>query len=321
MVHFNLKSLAVAATVSLAVATTASAGMFKFSGGPSGGTFQYFAAGIGQFTNDNKVISERINISASAGSVQNVRLVSTGRADFAIAYAGDAYLASVGKITPKDTRKYTGIKAVAYLFGAPAQLIVRADSNIKSAADLAGKKVGVGRGGSGAAANAERFFRGVGVWDSMKPEFLGYNNAAAAFANKQLDAFWVFAGYPTAAVIQAAQQNDIRLLDVYNDAQKFDVLKQYPFYSPRTIPVNTYRNQTSDVKSFQDSALWLANENVPKDVVYNMLKAVFTEKGLRHMVTIKSTAKQMSIKDGIRGTSELELHPGAIKFWKEKGIL
>ncbi len=321
MVSLNIKSLAVATIVSLTAATSASAGMYKFSGGPSGGTYQYFAAGISQYSNDNKIIKEKINVSASAGSVQNVRLVSTKRADFAIAYAGDVYLSSLGKLSPKDTRKYKGVKAVAYLYGAPAQLIVKANSNINSAADLVGKKVGVGKGGSGAAANAERFFRGMGVWDKMKPEFLGYNNAAAAFSNNQLDAFWVFAGYPTAAVIQAAQQNKIKLIDVYKDAKENGVLKQYPFYSLLTVPADTYRGQKSDVTSFQDSAIWIANEKVPTDVVYNMLKAIYTDKGLEHMITIKKTAKQMSVKGGIKGTSELELHSGAIKFWKEKGVL
>jgi uncharacterized protein len=321
MVGFNLKSLAVATIVSLTAVTSASAAMYKFSGGPSGGTFQYFAAGISQYTNDNKIIKSKINVSASAGSVQNVRLVSAKRADFGIAYAGDAYLASVGKLSPKDTRQYKGVTAVAYLYGAPAQLIVKANSNINSAADLAGKKVGVGKGGSGAAANAERFFKGMGVWDKMKPEFLGYNNASAAFSNNQLDAFWVFAGYPTAAVIQAAQQNNIKLIDVYKDAKENGVLKQYPFYSPLSIPANTYKGQTNEINSFQDSALWIANERVPEDVVYNMLKAVFTEKGLEYMITIKKTAKQMSVKGGTKGTSELKLHPGAIKFWKEKGVL
>ncbi len=316
-----LATVGTVVAISMVSTTAVSAKMYKFSGGPSGGTFQYFAAGISQYVNDNKVIDAKINVSASAGSVQNVRLVSAKRADFAIAYAGDTYLASQGKLSPKDNRKYKGVKAVAYLYGAPAQLIVKKSSGIKSAADLAGKKVGVGKGGSGAAANAERFFKGIGVWDKMKPEFLGYNNAAAAFSNNQLDAFWVFAGYPTAAVIQAAQQNDIDLINVYTDAQKFGVLKEYPFYSPITIPAKTYRGQNSDIKSFQDSALWIANENVPADVVYKMLKAIFTDEGLKHMVAIKKTAKQMSVEGGIKGTSELELHPGAIRFWKEKGVL
>lgn len=315
------KIFIVAAMAALIVPATSFAKMYKFSGGPSGGTFQYFASGISQYSNDNKVLGSRINVSASAGSTQNVRLLSAGRADFGIAYAGDAYLASVGKISPKDTKKYTGVRAVAYLYGAPAQLIVRKGSGIKSAGDLAGKRVGVGKGGSGAAANAERFFRGMGVWDKMTPQFLGYSNASSAFSNKQLDAFWVFAGYPTAAVIQAAQQNSIELINVYDDAKNNGIFETYPFYSPLEVPANTYKGQTEAIKSFQDSALWLANEKVPADVVYKMLKAVFTKEGLAYLVTIKKTAKQMSVAGGTKGTSKLQLHPGAEKFWKEMNVI
>jgi len=308
--------------VTFAFASVASAALYKFNGGPSGGTFQYFASGIAQWTNDHKVIgSSKVNVSASAGSTQNVRMVSAGRAHFGIAYAGDTYLASVGKLSPKDTRKYGNVTAVSYLYGAPAQLIVRKGSGIKSAADLAGKRVGVGKGGSGAAANAERFFKGMGVWDKMKPEFLGYSNAAAAFSNKQLDAFWVFAGYPTAAVIQAAQQNDINLINVRTDAESNGVFNTYPFYSALDIPANTYKGQTETIKSFQDSALWIANAKVPADVVYKMLKAVYTKEGLQYLITLKKTAKNMGIKVGTKGTSKLTLHPGAVKFWKEMGTL
>lgn len=315
---------AVFAVTAVLVAFPASseAKVYKFSGGPSGGTFQYFASGISQWTNDKKLIGmNKVNVSASAGSTQNVRLVSAGRADFGIAYAGDTYLASVGKLSPKDTRKYTGAMAVGYLYGAPAQLIVRADSGINSAADLSGKRVGVGKGGSGAAANAERFFKGMGVWDKMEPQFLGYNNASAAFSNKQLDAFWVFAGYPTAAVIQSAQQNSIKLIDVRSDAEKNGVFNTYPFYSALDIPANTYKGQSAAVKSFQDSALWIVNEKVPTDVVYNMIKSVYSKEGLAYLVTIKKTAKQMSVAGGTKGTSKLRLHPGAEKFWKEMGVL
>jgi len=305
----------------LTFASTASAKVFKFLGGPSGGTFQYFASGISQWSNDHKVIdNNKIVVSASAGSTENVRKVSANRADFGIAYAGDSYLASVGKLTGDD-RKYGGVTAVSYLYGAPAQLIVRKGSGIKSAKDLAGKRVGVGKGGSGAAANAERFFKGMGVWDKMEPQHLGYSNAAAAFSNKQLDAFWVFAGYPTAAVIQAAQQNDIDLVNVYVDAEENGVLKTYPFYSALDIPANTYKGQENVVKSFQDSALWIANENVPADVVYNMLKSIYTDEGLKYLISLKKTAKNMGIKVGTKGTSELTLHPGAVKFWKEVGTI
>ncbi|ADD67954.1 TRAP transporter solute receptor, TAXI family [Denitrovibrio acetiphilus DSM 12809] len=315
---------AVFAVTAVLVAFPASseAKVYKFSGGPSGGTFQYFASGISQWTNDKKLLDkDKVNVSASAGSTQNVRLISAGRADFGIAYAGDTYLATIGKLSPQDTRKYEGVRAVGYLYGAPAQLIVRADSGINSAADLVGKRVGVGKGGSGAAANAERFFKGMGVWDKMEPQFLGYNNAAAAFSNKQLDAFWVFAGYPTAAVIQAAQQNDIKLINVFTDAETHGVFNEYPFYSSIDIPANTYKGQAEVTKSFQDSALWIASEKVPEDVVYNMIKSVYSKEGLSYLVTIKKTARQMSVEGGTKGTTQLKLHPGAEKFWREMGVI
>jgi TRAP transporter TAXI family solute receptor len=324
MKKFIMTLAAVFAVTAVLVAFPASseAKVYKFSGGPSGGTFQYFASGISQWTNDKKLLGmNKVNVSASAGSTQNVRLISAGKADFGIAYAGDTYLASVGKLSPQDTTTYEGIRAVGYLYGAPAQLIVRADSGINSAADLAGKRVAVGKGGSGAAANAERFFKGMGVWDKMEPQFLGYNNAAAAFSNKQLDAFWIFAGYPTAAVIQAAQQNDIKLIDVYTDAVSHGVFEEFPFYSGLDIPANTYKGQTETVKSFQDSALWIASDKVPDDVVYNMIKSVYSQEGLAYLVTIKKTAKEMSIAGGTKGTEKLKLHPGAEKFWKEMGVI
>jgi len=324
MKKFIMTFAAVFAFAAILVAFPASseAKVYRFSGGPSGGTFQYFASGITQWTNDKKLLGmNKVTVSASAGSTQNVRIVSAGKADFGIAYAGDTYLASVGELSPQDTAKYEGARAVGYLYGAPAQLIVRADSGINSAKDLVGKRVGVGKGGSGAAANAERFFKGMGVWDKFEPQFLGYNNAAAAFSNKQLDAFWVFAGYPTAAVIQAAQQNDIKLINVYTDAVDNGVFNKYPFYSALDIPANTYKGQTETIKSFQDSALWIANENVPEDVVYNMIKSVYSQEGLAYLVTIKKTAKQMSVAGGTKGTSKLKLHPGAEKFWKEMGVI
>jgi len=319
---FTIAAVFALTAVLVAFPSTSEAKVYRFSGGPSGGTFQYFASGISQWSNDKKLLGmNKVNVSASAGSTQNVRLVSAGKADFGIAYAGDTYLASVGKLSPQDTDKYEGARAVGYLYGAPAQLIVRADSGIDSAADLAGKRVAVGAGGSGAAANAERFFKGLGIWDKMEPQFLGYNNAAAAFSNKQIEAFWVFAGFPTAAVIQAAQQNDIKLINVYSDAEKFGVFNEYPFYSALDIPANTYKGQTEAVKSFQDSALWIANKDVPEDVVYNLIKSVYSKEGLAYLVSIKKTAAQMSVAGGTKGTTKLILHPGAEKFWKEMGVI
>jgi len=183
-----------------------------------------------------------------------------------------------------------------------------------------GKKVGVGNAGSGAFANCELFFTHMGVWDKIERNAMGYNDAAAAFGNNQLDAFWLFVGYPSGAVIMAAQTNDIDMVDLYKDAEASGFLKKYPYFSKLTIPAGTYKGVDVDMPSFQDSALWVANSKVPAEVVYKLLAQIYSPEGLAHMVNVKKTAKSMSIESGVQGIVT-PLHPGAEKFWKEKGVL
>ena len=149
----------------------------------------------------------RLKAQSSAGSVENLRKVNKGRADFGVVYSGHVYLGRHGKLK-NDANKYENVLAVSHLHGAPAQLVARKGSGIKSVKDLVGKKVGVGNAGSGAFANCELFFTHMGVWDKIERNAMGYNDAAAAFGNHQLDAFWLFTAFPSGAVIMAAQTND-----------------------------------------------------------------------------------------------------------------
>lgn len=306
--------------VSLVFLLTITAGVYarvyKMSGGPSGGTFQYYASAISTLAKKNRI---NVLASSSGGSIENIRLTNSGKTNFSVAYSGNVFQAREG-IMKGDKRKYENVLALAYLYGAPAQLVVRADSGITSAKQLAGKRVGVGNAGSGAAANAELFFTELGIWDKIDRNFLGYRQAAGAFKNKQLDAFWLFTGFPNSAVIEAALQTDIALINVYKDAEEVGMFEKYPYFSKVIIPANTYKGVTTDTMTFQDSTLWVANSKVSADLVYKLLGIVFSKAGLEYMVSVHKSAKAMSIKDGIKGIVT-PLHPGAEKFWKEKGIL
>jgi len=121
-------------------------------------------------------------------------------------------------------------------------------------------------------------------------------------------------------VIEAALQNRISLVNTYKDAEGIGLFKKYPYFSKVVIPANTYKGVTEDTVTFQDSTLWVANSKVPADVVYNLLGIVFSKEGLEHMVSVHKSAKAMSIEKGIEGIVT-PLHPGAEKFWKEKGVL
>lgn len=290
-----------------------------FGGGPAGGTFQVVANAIQTYGPVKDIEEFRVKAQSSAGSVENLRKVNSGKSDFGVVYSGHVYLGRNGKMKNDET-KYEDVMAVSYLYGAPAQLVARKGSGIKSTKDLVGKKVGVGNAGSGAFANCELFFTHMGVWDKIERNAMGYNDAAAAFGNNQLDAFWLFTAFPSGAVIMAAQTNDIELVNVGADAEASGFYEQYPYFSKLAVPAGTYKGVDVDVPSFQDSALWVANKNVPDDVVYKLLSTIYTDEGLAHMRSQKKTFKEMAVETGVNGIVT-PLHPGAEKFWKEKGLL
>ncbi len=290
-----------------------------FSGGPAGGTFQVVANAIQVYGPVKKSKTFKLRAQSSAGSVENLRKVNKGRAQFGVVYSGHVYLGRNGQLK-NDKKKYENVLAVSYLYGAPAQLVVRANSGIKSTKDLVGKKVGVGNAGSGAFANCELFFTHLGIWDKIERNAMGYNDAASAFGNKQLDAFWLFTAFPSGAVIMAAQTNDIALVDLDNDAKESGFYETYPYMSKLAIPGGTYKGVDGATPSFQDSSLWVANAKVSDDIVYELLATIYTDEGLAHMISQKKTFKEMSIENGVKGIVT-PLHPGAEKFWKEKGIL
>ncbi|MEW8690806.1 MAG: TAXI family TRAP transporter solute-binding subunit [Candidatus Thiodiazotropha endolucinida] len=290
-----------------------------FSGGPAGGTFQVVANAVQVFKPIKSSKDFRVKAQSSAGSVENLRKVNSGKAQMGVVYSGHVYLGRNGQMK-NDTKKYEDVMAVAWLYGAPAQLVTRKGSGIKSTKDLVGKKVGVGNAGSGAFANCELFFTHMGVWDKVERNAMGYNDAAQAFGNNQLDAFWLFTAFPSGAVIMAAQTNDIELVDVGKDAQDSGFFDKYPYFSQLSVPAGTYRGVEKDSPSFQDSALWVANSKVSDDTVYNMLSIIYTDEGLAHMKAQKKTFKHMSLDTGTQGVVT-PWHPGAIKFWKEKGMM
>lgn len=297
---------------------TTSRARYTFAGGPSGGTFQYYASGMSTLAGRSDLVKARLLARATGGSVENLRLVNSGEADFGVVYSGNVWEGRHGRLEGDD-RNYEDVLAMAYLYGAPAQLVVRADEGINAPTDLRGKRVALGNAGSGAAYSAEVFFKQIGIWDDIRKEYLGYRNAAQALQNGQLDAFWVFAGFPSAAVMEVALQEDIELLDTYTAADRAGLFEDYPFFSEVVIPAGTYEGQTEDVRTFQDATVWVANADVPEQTVHNLLTEIFSDAGLSYMVSTHVSAEEMSITGGTKGIVT-PFHPGAERFWSEQGV-
>jgi hypothetical protein len=288
-----------------------------FSGGPDGGTFQYFSNAISSRLSRAHKDMELSNM-ASAGSVENLRRVNSGEADFGIVYAGDLYLGMQGQLT-NDTHQYPNAHSMAYLYGAPAHLLVLESSGINSVKDLVGKRVAVGPAGSGAAASAQRYFTSTGVWDKFTPEFIGYSQGASALGDRLIDAMWVFAGFPNSSVIQAAASNRIKILDLVEEGKKSGFFTDNPYYTEVTIPAGTYQGVDKDVATIQDSAIWVAGKHVSEDHVFKALENIFSDEGLAFMVSVTTTAKAMTVADGLRGIVT-PVHKGAEKYWTGRGL-
>ncbi len=315
----SLLSLAgfVLATVLTGPAPVEARERLAFSGGPDGGTFQFFSNAI-----STRLTRELPNVDvsnmASAGSVENLRRVNSGEADFGLVYSGDIYLGMHGQLT-NDTRQYRNVQAVSYLFGAPAHLVVLDASGINKVEDLAGKRVAVGPAGSGAAASAQRYFTSVGLWDKINVQYIGYAQGASAMGDRQIDAMWVFAGYPNSSIIQAAASNRIKLLDLVDAGRASGFFDSNPYYAEMEIPAGTYSGIDTPTRTFQDSTVWVANNRVKEDTIYNALKEIYSPAGLNFMVSVTSTARAMSIEDGLYGVVT-PVHKGAAKFWGENGL-
>ncbi len=305
-----------AVTLGASPAAEAQTQRLAFSGGPDGGTFQFFSNGIA--TQLSRAIQGvEVSNMASAGSVENLRRVNSRDADFGIVYSGDLYLGMNGRLT-NDANRYRNVHAVAYMFGAPAHLIVLEGSGITDVAQLAGKKVAVGPAGSGAAASAQRFFESLGMWDKISPQFIGYSQGASALGDRQIEALWVFAGFPNASVIQAASTNKVRLLQVFEASQKGSLAKDHPYYAKVTIPAGTYPGVDYDVVTIEDGALWVAGRHVKDEDMYKFMTSIYSDEGMKFMRSVAKAAEAMTIENGLNGVVT-PVHKGAQKFWGEKG--
>lgn len=306
----------VTAVVAIAPLAHAQVQRLAFSGGPDGGTFQFFSNGISTLLSRN---IEGVDVSnmASAGSVENLRRINSRDADFGIVYSGDLYLGIKGQLT-NDTRQYRNVRAVSFLYDAPAQLLVLEGSGITEVAQLVGKQVAVGPAGSGAAASAQRFFESLGLWDKIRPQFIGYNQGASALGDRQIDALWVFAGFPNASVIQAATSNKIRLLQVHDAAQTGTLPREHPYYVKVTIPAGTYPGVDYDVSTISDGALWVAGRHLDDELMYRAVSEIYSEDGLAFMHSVSQAATGMTIESGLEGIVT-PVHEGAKRFWTEQG--
>lgn len=289
-----------------------------FAGGPSGGTFHVFAMAMAEIM-EQGVENVHVSVQRSGGSLANLAAVDRGNVQMALVYAGDAYLGRKG-LLDKGRRPTGNVYALARLYGARAQLVVLKNSPVRTPYDLKGKRVDIGSHGSGAALSAERYFRALGIWHQIIPVYVGYSMAMDDLGKGAVSAVWEMVGIPSPSLQAMSRRTPVRLLDLEDAARKKGLFESYPFYTPAIIPKGTYQGMTTDILTFQDSTLWVASPELSEELIYEALKQIFSVEGLAHMRKVHPSAWDLDAAKGLEGV-EIPLHPGARRFWQEKGIV
>lgn len=313
----NIRGFIAAAAIGLGLSSGAQAQQFinVLTGGTSG---IYYPLGVALSQIYGKAIPEaKASVQSTKASVENLNLLQAGRGEIGFTLGdslSDAWQgnAEVGFKAPLDK-----LRGIAAIYPNYVQIVASADSGIKTLEDLRGKRVSVGAPRSGTELNARAVFKAAGMTykDFSKVEYLPFGESVELIKNRQLDATLQSAGLGVASIRDLATAIKIVVVPV-----PADVVAKIgdPAYQAATIPAGTYDGQVSDAPTAAINNFLVTHAGVTDEVAYRMASSLF--ENLEQMVSAHAAAKRISLEEAVKGMP-VPLHPGAEKFYREKGVL
>jgi hypothetical protein len=289
----------------------------NFVGGPPSGVFGIFATGIGTYLS-KYVPNLDVSVTATGGSVENIRRVNGGEAEMGLSFASDVHEAFYGQEKFKG-KPLTNYRSVGVVFVGVAHAITYADSGIRSVQDLAGKRVAVGTPGSGTFASAERVFRSLGVWDKINRIPLLGAQAGEAMSDGKADAFFWTGPEPDRVTMEASTKKPVRAIDIYTPATKTDFFKQYPYFARYVFPAGSYKGISEDTPTVGIPVIWYVHKDLPAPLVQKITQAAYNKDGNAHMLKVHAGSKDMVPQRALQGVT-IPLHKGAEDHWRAAGL-
>ncbi len=308
----------------LAAATLTAQGAFAqdrfITIGTGGQTGVYFVVGqsicrlVNRGTADHNL---KCTAPSTGGSIANINAIKAGDMDMGVAQSDWQYHAYNGS-SEFEGNKFDKERAVFSVHSEPFTVVARADSGVATFDDLFGKRVNVGNPGSGQRATMDVVLNAMGKSDGdfalaseLKPA-----EQSAALGDNKVDAIIYTVGHPNGSIQEATSTVDARLIPVTGEAID-KLVADNPYYAKATIPGGLYSGNDDPVDTFGVKATFVTSSDVPDDVVYTVVKAVFDNfdrfKGL-HPAFANLKEEEM-ISDGLSAP----LHPGAEQYYKERG--
>ena len=311
------KLLAVAVAVAAMVPAAGHAEQFVnvLTGGTSG---VYYPLGVAL----TKIYSDtmpdaKVSVQSTKASVENLNLIQQGRGEVAFTLGDSLSDAWKGDAEAGFAKKLDKLRGLSAIYPNYIQIVASAESGIKTLADLKGKRVSVGAAKSGTELNARKVFAAAGITyqDLAKVEYLPFGESVELMKNRQLDATLQSAGLGVSSIRDLASSVPITVVAVPAETVKKigDAA-----YIPAAIPAETYTGQAQPVETVAVVNYLVTSADLPEDLVYKMTKALHDNKD--KLVAAHAAAKAISLEKAVEGMP-VPLHPGAEKFYKEKGIV
>lgn len=285
--------------------------------GGTGGVYYPLGGGIAAVLSKNLPTVEA-TAEVTSASVDNLRLVGAGKADIAWSLSDTAWdgYNGLGKFKEK-----TPIRSVAVVYANKSQWVTVEGTGIEKMADLKGKRIATGAPGSGTEVIALRILEASGIDPDkdVKREKLSVAESVNALKDRKIDAFFWSGGIPTAAVtdLAATPGLKIKLLD-HIDAIPNMVKKYGPLYVKGVIPAKSYPNQDKDVAVVDVWNVVVVNEKMDEKLAYDITKTLFEKK--QDLVAVHKEALNLNLPTQYDGGSPIPFHPGAVKYFAEKGL-
>jgi len=315
----RFKFLSTVAALATAITMTAPAAHAEqfiniLTGGTSG-VYYPLGVAIGKIYGD-KIPGVRPQVQATKASVENLNLIEQGRGELAFTL-GDSLKAAVdGDEEAGFKKKLSKLRTIAAIYPNYIQIVATAESGIKTQADLKGKTLSVGAPKSGTELNSRAILKAAGMSykDLKQVQYLPFAESVDLMKNRQLDATLQSAGLGVASLKDLSSSSEINVVAV----PKATVEKIGPPFVSVIIPANTYTGQKSDVETAAVINYLVTNSDVSDEVAYQMTKQIF--ENLPELANAHVAGKDIKLEKAAIG-SPAPLHPGAIRYYKEKGIL
>ena len=306
--------LCLALMLTLAACGGSSAAKMTMGTGGTSGTYYAFGGVLGQYIKNHAGID--VTVVSTDGSKANIEGIDAGDYQLGTVQSDVMAYAWAGTRSFEANGKIDSFRVVAGLYAEAVQLVTM-DPSIKSVADLAGKSVSIGAPGSGVYFNAMDILAAAGLTEAdINPQYMSFADSADGLKDGKIDAAFIVAGAPTAAITELCTTNNAYLVPIDGDIAEA-LFAASPFYTAYTIPAGTYAGQTEDVTTVTVKATLIVSASASEEDVYNLCKAIFENTDA--IAKENGKGAELSIENATTGMTA-PFHAGAAKYFAEKGI-